>query len=69
VSNDLETIVRSSQTLDYAPARTYYTPGQVGVPNSRLAFGRDGQGKTFSGSFSYNASFYVTQYNNEKTKL
>lgn len=67
MSNDLETIVRPSQTLDYAPARVYYTPGQIGVPNVTLRFGRGkGQGKVMQGSFSANSSSYMTQYVSEK---
>lgn len=66
MSNDLESIVRPSQTLDYAPAKVYYTPGQVGVPNTRLQFGRNGSGKTFNGSYSYSASFYMTKYASER---
>ncbi len=67
MSNDLETIVRPSQSLDYAPARTYYAPGQIGVPNVILRFGRgSGQGKTLQGSFSAQSSSYMTQYVSEK---
>jgi hypothetical protein len=66
LSNDLEAIVRPSQTLDYAPAKMYYMPGQSGVPNTLLQFGRGGQGKTFSGSGSASSSSYMTQYVNEK---
>lgn len=66
MSNDLEVIVRPSQTLDYAPAKVYYTPGQVGTPNTHLMIGRGGSGKTLSGSYSANSSNYMTQYVNEK---
>jgi hypothetical protein len=66
LSNDLEVIVRPSETLDYAPAQVYYNPGQVGVPNTRLQIGRDGSGKTLTGSFTANQSNYMTQYANEK---
>lgn len=66
MSNDLEAIVRPSETTDYAPGKVYHTPGQIGVPNTVLQIGRGGKGKTFSGSGSYNATFYMTQYVNEK---
>lgn len=66
MSNDFEAVVRPSTSLDYAPARTYYTPGQNGVPNTLLQFGRNGQGKMFNGSDSASASFYMTQYDNEQ---
>ena len=65
--SDLEAVVRPSQSQDYAPARTYYQPGQIGVPNVILRFGRgSGQGKTLQGSFSSQTSSYMTQYVNEK---
>lgn len=66
MSNDLETIVRPSQTGDYAPAKIYFVPGQIGVPNTHLRIGRSGQGKMFSGSYSLTTSYYMTQYVNEK---
>lgn len=67
MSNDLEAIVRPSQTLDYAPARVYHNPGQVGVPNTVLRIGRTGgEPKVLRGSLTANASFYMTQYSNEK---
>jgi hypothetical protein len=67
--SDLESIVRPSQTLDFAPAKTYYQPGQASVPNTMLRIGRYGQGKTFSGSGSYTSSHYMTQYVNEKSDI
>lgn len=66
MSNDLETIVRPSQTGDFAPAKVYYVPGQIGVPNTRLQIGRSGSGKVLNGSYNANASHYMTQYANEK---
>jgi len=69
LSSDLETIVRPSQLLDYAPARVYYTAGQIGVPMTRLQIGRSGQGKTFNGSASYSASFYMTKYASERSQF
>jgi hypothetical protein len=66
LSNDLEAIVRPSQTLDYAPAKVFYTPGQIGTPNTHLMIGRGGSGKVFSGSYNANSSSYMTQYVNEK---
>ncbi len=66
MSNDLEVIVRPSQTLDYAPAKVYFSPGQVGVPNTRIQIGRSGSGKTFGTSYSSTATYYMTQYVNEK---
>lgn len=62
----LETIIRPLQTHEVAPPRPYFNAGQVGVPNVILQFGRSGQGKTFSGSFSSRETSYVTQYDNEK---
>ena len=66
MSSDLEVIVRPSQTLDYAPAKVFYNPGQVGVSNTILKIGRGGSGKVLSGSYSYSATFYCKQYVNEK---
>lgn len=63
----LETIVRPFQTPDFAPARPYFRPGKTGAPNVVLQFGRNGGGKTLNGSLSYSASFYMTQYVNEKS--
>ena len=64
--SELESVVRPAQSLDYAPAKTYYQPGLVSTPNTRLQFGRHGQGKVFSGSDSANTTSYMTQYANEK---
>lgn len=66
MSNELESIVRPSQALDYAPAKTFYNPGQVGVPNTRLQIGRGGSGKVLNGSFSATTSYYMTEYVNEQ---
>ena len=66
MSNDVESIVRPSETGDYAPAKVYFVPGQIGVPNTHLRIGRSGQGKMFTGSYSINSSSYMTQYVNEK---
>ncbi len=67
MSNDLEVIVRPSQSLDYAPAKVYYTPGQIGVPNTVLRYGRRGGSvKSLSGSVSLGETHYMTQYANEK---
>jgi hypothetical protein len=68
MSNELESVVRPAQTLDYSPARPYYNPGQVGVSNTRLQIGRGGSGKVLSGSYSATTSYYMTEYSNEKTQ-
>lgn len=66
MSSDLEIITRAPQAVDYAPAKVFYNPGQIGVPNTHLMIGRGGSGKSFGTSYSANESFYVTAYNNEK---
>jgi hypothetical protein len=66
MSSELESIVRPSQLLDYAPAKTSYSPGQVGVANTRLQIGRGGSGKVLNGSYSATTSYYMTQYVNEQ---
>lgn len=68
MSNDLETIVRAPQALDYTPGRVFYMPGQAGVPNTHLMIGKSGQGKMFNASLSSNTSFYVEQAVNEKDR-
>ncbi len=68
MSNDLEVIVSPSQALDYAPAKPYYNPGLIGIPNTILRIGRGGSGKILNGSYSYSATFYMKQYINEKKK-
>ena len=62
----IESIVRPFQTPDFAPAKPFYTAGRAAPPNVILQFGRGGGGKVFNGSSSYSASFYMTQYVNEK---
>jgi hypothetical protein len=67
LSNDLEVIVRPSQTLDYAPAKVYYQPGQIGVPNTVLRIGRRGGSvKSLNGSLSASATYYMANYASEK---
>jgi len=67
MSNELESIVRPSQSLDYAPAKVYYQPGQVGTANTKAQWGRGGSGKIFNGSASYSATFYMTKYVTERS--
>lgn len=62
----IESIVRPFQTPDFAPARPFYNAGKAAPQVVRLQFGRGGGGQTFNGSESYSASFYMTQYINEK---
>ena len=62
----IESIVRPFQTPDVAPARPFFTAGKAAPPNVILQLGRSGGGRTFNGSESYSASFYMTQYVNEK---
>lgn len=66
MSNDLESIVRPALELDYSPAKRFYNPGQVGVPNTRLQIGRGGSGKVLSGSYTSTAAYYMTEYDNEQ---
>jgi len=63
----IEAIVRPFETPDSAPARPYFTAGKAAPQPVRLQFGRGGGGKVFNGSASYSASFYMTQYTNEKS--
>lgn len=63
----IESIVRPFQTPDFAPSRPFYTASKAAPPNVILQFGRGGGGRTFNGSESVSASFYMTQYVNEKS--
>ncbi len=62
----IEAVVRPFQTPDVSPTRPYYNAGKAAPQVVRLQFGRGGGGRTFSGSEAYTASFYMTQYVNEK---
>jgi hypothetical protein len=64
----LESIVRPFQTPDNAPARPFFTAGKAAPQNVILQFGRAGGGRVLNGSSSYSASFYMTQYTNEKSQ-
>jgi hypothetical protein len=63
----IESIVRPFQTPSVAPARPFYTAGKATPQPVRLQFGRGGGGRTFNGSEDYSASYYMTQYVNEKS--
>lgn len=64
----IEAIVRPFQTPDTAPARPYFTAGKAAPQNVIMQFGRGGGGKILNGSASSSASFYCTQYTNEKSQ-
>jgi hypothetical protein len=64
----LESIVRPFETPDYSQAKPFFTAGKAAPPNVILQFGRGGGGKVLNGSYSYSASFYMTQYTNEKSQ-
>ena len=64
----LETIVRPFETQDVAPGRAFFSAGKAAPQNIILQCGRGGGGKTFNGSSASSASFYVTQYVNEKSQ-
>lgn len=63
----IESIVRPFQTPDPAPSRPFFVAGKAAPQNVILQFGRSGGGRTFNGSESMSASFYMTQYVNEKS--
>lgn len=65
MTNALETIVRPAQSEVSVP-QSYYTPGQLGVPNVVLRLGKGGGGKTLNGSISASVSSYVERFENEK---
>lgn len=62
---EFESLVRPFQSGEVTPAQTYYTPGQVGVPNVILRIGRSGSGKVMTGSDSLNESNYISKYETE----
>lgn len=66
--SNLEQIVRPFVSGQVSPAQQYFQLGQAGVPPLVLRFGRTASGKTLSGSYSYNGSFYMTTYVNEKAE-
>ena len=68
MSTEFESIIRPFQTNQTSPAQTYYTPGQIGVPNVILRLGRSGKGKVMTGSYQHNTSFYCVKYENEADK-
>lgn len=62
----IESIVRPFQTPDASPARPFYPGVKAAPPNVILQAGRKGGGRTLNGSASSSASYYMTQYVNEK---
>ena len=68
MSTELESLIRPFQNNDVTPSQTYYTAGQIGVPNIILRFGRNGKGKIMTGSYNDSASFYCKKYEIEQGK-
>lgn len=68
MSDNIESLVRPFESGETAPARVYFTPGQIAVPNIVMHIGRGGGGsvKTLSGSISISVSSYCKRYENEK---
>lgn len=62
----IESIVRPFQTPDVSLSRPIYPSVKAAPPNVILQAGRKGGGRTLNGSGSSSASFYMTQYVNEK---
>lgn len=62
----IESIVRPFQTPDVSPARPFQTGVKAAPPNVILQAGRRGGGRVLNGSASASASYYSTQYVNEK---
>jgi hypothetical protein len=62
----IEAIVRPFQTPDVAPAQPFYSAAKAAPQPVRLQFGRGGGGRVLNGSASSSASYYMTQYVNEK---
>lgn len=65
--SDFESIVRPFQSGDVSPPRRYINGTSAGVPNVLLQIGRTGAGRTFNGSYSLRATYFMTRYENEKT--
>src|SRR3954464_1218739 len=66
MSTELESVIRPFESGRVSPSQTYYPAGQIGVPNVKLQYGRNGGGKTLSGSYSFNESFYLDHHEAEK---
>lgn len=62
----IENIVRPFQTPDSAPSRPFFPGAKAAPPNVIIQAGRKGGGRVLNGSASASASFYMTQYVNEK---
>ncbi len=62
----IEAIVRPFQTPDVSPARPFHPGVKAAPPNVILQAGRRGGGRVLNGSSSSSASYYMTQYVNEK---
>lgn len=62
----IESIVRPFQTPDASPARPFQTGVKAAPPLVILQAGRRGGGRVLNGSSSVSASYYMTQYVNEK---
>jgi hypothetical protein len=65
--SDFENIVRPFVSGDVSPPRRYVNGSASGVPNVLLQVGRTGVGRTFNGSYSLRATYYMTRYENEKS--
>ncbi len=73
MSTELESIIRPFQDKRTTPAQTYYTPGQIGVPNVVLKIGQAiiasgslsssvSSAGTVSSSISITATWYCVAY-------
>jgi hypothetical protein len=65
--SDFENTVRPFQSGDVSPPRRYISGAAADVPNVLLQVGRTGVGRTFNGSYSLRATYYMTRYENEKS--
>jgi hypothetical protein len=67
MSQSVATIVRPAQAPRVSPAQAYVAPGQRSRPPVVLNWGRNGSGKTMSGSYSQTITFYMDQQVVEKS--
>lgn len=67
MSQPFEDIIRPFQTPDTAPPQRYVTPGQQSQAPVILTWGRNGQGRTYSGSYSITVNNYMEQQVVEQT--
>jgi len=66
--SSIEGIVRPFKTPVVAPSRAFQVGVKPAPPLVIIQSGRGGGGRVLNGNFSNSESFYMTQYDNEKSQ-